>query len=86
MKARPDDVRRLLPGELNDQLAEVGFVNVDAGRLEVFVDLDFFRRHRLRLHDCLSPCVLHQVSDVPVCVLCVLGQVDGTAVLDHALA
>jgi hypothetical protein len=44
-------VRRALPGELDDPLAEVGLPHADAARLEVRVEVDLLGRHRLRLHD-----------------------------------
>ena len=40
-----------LAGRLDDELAEIGLDDLDAGRLEVLVQADLLGRHRLPLHD-----------------------------------
>ena len=41
-------------GQLNDPLAQVGLADLDAGLLQVRVEVDLLRRHRLRLDDASS--------------------------------
>ena len=50
MNGGRDDVRRSFVRELDDVLAEIGLHRRHAGLLERLVQVDFFRRHRLRLH------------------------------------
>ena len=45
---RGDDVRRRLVGELDDELAQIGFDRFAAGRGERGVEPDFFGNHRFR--------------------------------------
>jgi hypothetical protein len=46
-----DDVRRPVPGQLNDVLAQVRFDRLDSRCLQGVIQMDFFARHRLRLDD-----------------------------------
>src|SRR5439155_6341763 len=52
---RSDEVRGALAGELDDPFAQVRLDSGDAVRGEVFVEIDLFGRHRLRLDDELRP-------------------------------
>lgn len=47
---RRDDVAGVIPGQLHDVLAQVGFQHLQAGPFQHFVDLDLFAQHRLALH------------------------------------
>ena len=48
---RRDDVRRPMPGKLNDVFAEVGFDRFDAGRFERVIEMNLLAGHRLRFDD-----------------------------------
>src|ERR687894_732235 len=60
---RHQDVRRVLPGELDDELGEIGLEGVDALRLQVLVELGLVRRYGLDLDDLLGPFVLRDAGD-----------------------
>ena len=57
-------VRRRLVGELDDPLAQVRLVHLDAGLLEGLVQVDLLGGHGLRLHDALHALGLGKVEDV----------------------
>ncbi len=61
---RHHHVRRRLAGELDDPFAKIGFANLDAGFLQIRVEVDFLRRHRLRLHYRLHAVLLRELEDV----------------------
>ena len=64
MDRRHDHVRRRLPSELDDPLAQVSLDHLDAGRLERVVEEQLLRDHRLALRHESGPAPLAQVDDV----------------------
>ena len=60
---RGDEVRRPFAGELDDELAEIRLDDFDAGLLQRRVEVDLFRRHRLRFDDKFTLGALGDVED-----------------------
>ncbi len=82
VNGRHHHVRRRLLGELNDPLAQVGLADLDARLLQVGIQMDFFRGHRLRFDDALDAVFLRQVEDVVAHLRGIGGAKDvGTACL-----
>ena len=60
---RRHDVRRMVAVDLDDELAEIGLEDVDAGAGERGVELDLLADHRLRFHGGLRAVLPRDVGD-----------------------
>ena len=66
-------VRGRLAGKLDDPLAQIGLVHLNAGLFQVLVEMDFLRGHGLGLDDALYAAFLRQVQNVVLHGLRVAG-------------
>ena len=82
---RHQDVRRVLPGELDDELGEVGLEGVDALPLQVLVELGLVGGDGLDLDDLVRAVVLRDPGDDPVRLVGVARPVDDPTGPRHGL-
>ena len=81
MNRRHDHVRRVLSRDGKHPFAQVRLTDVNAVRLNVFVEADFLTRHGLRLDDALDIVLLADLEEVVLDRLPVLRTVDHAAAL-----
>ena len=79
MDRRYEYVRRLLAGELTDQLGQVRLDDCETGGGERLVQLDLVRRQRLHLHGLLCAGRGDESRDDCLCLGGVAGPVDVSA-------
>lgn len=53
-----------MAGELNDPLAKIGFLHINAGLLEILVEMNLLSGHGLRLDDALDTAPLCEAENV----------------------
>ena len=86
MNRRHDHVRRVLSRDREHPFAQVRLTDVNAVRLDVFVEADFLTRHGLRLDDALDVIFLADLEEVVLDRLPVLRAEDfATALTDGSL-
>ena len=80
---RHDHVRRVLSRDGKHPFAQVRLTDVNAVRLNVFVEADFLTRHGLRLDDALDIVFLADLEEIVLDRLAVLRTVDHAAALTN---
>ena len=80
---RHDHVRRVLSRDGKHPFAQVRLTDVNAVRLNVFVEADFLTRHGLRLDDALDIVLLADLEEIVLDRLAVLRTVDHAAALTN---
>ncbi len=76
VQRRNDEVRGTIFAQLDDQFGKVGLVGAHAVGLQVLIEPDLFRGHRLNLDDFFGSLLLDQVEDNCVGFGCVARPVD----------
>src|SRR6476661_10863505 len=81
MDHRSDDMARSIVSDLDDVLAEIGLGHLDAGGLEMGVEPDLLRHHRLSLGDEAAASVLADLENDVACVGRARGEMHATSAL-----